>query len=262
MAGLWSQMKTWFVFHLLFSFIFIASGCIVSVLMLILWITVWPFNQTLYRKLVVHLAYTVWCQFTVLGQWWSASDCVIYLDKPEDYHKIGKEHTIVIMNHKYDIDWLMAWIISERLGMLGGTKIFGKSSLRFVPIIGWLWMFTESIFLKRQWDKDKSIITRDLQGLCSYPDDYWVTLLLFPEGTRFTNAKHKDSMEVAKAKGMPVLKHHLLPRTKGFVQSMHGVRGKFDSILDMTSAFSSHGAYPTLMNVLQGRPVYGNFFVR
>ena len=55
-------------------------------------------------------------------------------------------------------------------------------------------------------------------------------LLLFCEGTRFTEAKHQLSMEVAKQKGLPLLHHHLLPRTKGFIQSMHGLKGKGTSL--------------------------------
>jgi len=51
-------------------------------------------------------------------------------------------------------------------------------------------------------------------------------LLLFCEGTRFTEAKHAASMEVARQKGLPLLKHHLLPRTKGFVHSVNGLKGK------------------------------------
>ena len=41
-------------------------------------------------------------------------------------------------------------------------------------------------------------------------------ILNFCEGTRFTDEKHAASMEIAKSKGLPLLKHHLLPRTKGF----------------------------------------------
>ena len=37
----------------------------------------------------------------------------------EDQKLVGKEHVLVMMNHKYDIDWLMAWILAERFGMLG-----------------------------------------------------------------------------------------------------------------------------------------------
>jgi len=59
---------------------------------------------------------------------------------------------------------------------LKGTKIYGKSSLKLVPLIGWEWMFTESIFLRRDWDQDKQIISRDLKYIRDYPDNYWVTV--------------------------------------------------------------------------------------
>jgi len=59
---------------------------------------------------------------------------------------------------------------------LQGTKIYGKLSLKCVPLIGWAWMFTESIFLRRDWDKDRQIIARDLKYIRDYPDGYWVTV--------------------------------------------------------------------------------------
>lgn len=49
--------------------------------------------------------------------------------------------------------------------------------------------------------------------------------LLYCEGTRFTEKKHRVSMEVAAAKGLPVLKYHLLPRTKGFTTAVQCLRG-------------------------------------
>lgn len=44
--------------------------------------------------------------------------------------------------------------------------------------------------------------------------------LLYCEGTRFTEKKHQISMQVAQSKGLPVLKYHLLPRTKGFTTTL------------------------------------------
>lgn len=41
-------------------------------------------------------------------------------------------------------------------------------------------------------------------------------LLLYPEGTRFTKKKHEAAVEFARSKNLPVLKHLLQPRTKGF----------------------------------------------
>jgi lysophosphatidic acid acyltransferase/lysophosphatidylinositol acyltransferase len=39
---------------------------------------------------------------------------------------------------------------------------------------------------------------------------------MFCEGTRYTEEKHIASLEFAKSKGLVELKHHLLPRTRGF----------------------------------------------
>jgi len=49
---------------------------------------------------------------------------------------------------------------------------------------------------------------------------------MFCEGTRFTSIKHKESMIVAREKGLPELKHHLLPRTKGFSLLAKGAPGR------------------------------------
>ena len=50
-------------------------------------------------------------------------------------------------------------------------------------------------------------------------------LCLFAEGTRFTPEKHEVSKEFARSRGLPVLKHHLIPRTKGFNFIMKHMEG-------------------------------------
>lgn len=49
--------------------------------------------------------------------------------------------------------------------------------------------------------------------------------LLYCEGTRFTETKHQISMQVAESKGLPKLKYHLLPRTKGFTTTLQCLKG-------------------------------------
>ncbi|GFO33373.1 1-acyl-sn-glycerol-3-phosphate acyltransferase 3 [Plakobranchus ocellatus] len=255
--GIIGQIKTLLPVQLLISYIFIGSGLVVTFLMLCSCI-IWPFNKHLYRKINVNLAYAHWSQFTFLGQWWSRMKVILYISD-EDVKYIGKEHNMTMMNHKYDIDWLAAWIIAERFGLLGNTKIYGKQVLKYVPLIGWAWYFTESIFLKRQWEHDKRIIQKDLQQACDYPEGYYVTLLLFPEGTRYTKKKHEASLEVCRAKGYPELKHVLLPRPKGFIVSMHGLKGHFKVIINCTVAFERKGLAPTLKNVLHGKQLVAHF---
>ena len=57
---------------------------------------------------------------------------------------------------------------------LKGSKIIGKSSLKLIPLIGWCWMYTESIFIKRKWDSDKKTLVKDLdQVLVNYPEGHY-----------------------------------------------------------------------------------------
>ena len=51
-------------------------------------------------------------------------------------------------------------------------------------------------------------------------------ILMFCEGTRFTKSKHEASMVVAREKNLIELKHHLLPRTKGFSLLAKGAAGR------------------------------------
>jgi lysophosphatidic acid acyltransferase/lysophosphatidylinositol acyltransferase len=46
------------------------------------------------------------------------------------------------------------------------------------------------------------------------------------EGTRFTEAKRIESMKYAREKGLPELKYHLLPRSRGLTMILQGAKGK------------------------------------
>jgi lysophosphatidic acid acyltransferase/lysophosphatidylinositol acyltransferase len=67
--------------------------------------------------------------------------------------------------------------------------------------------------------------------------------LLFCEGTRFTKSKHEQSLKIAKEKGLPQLKHHLLPRTKGFSLLARGARQRnffFQNPIEAKKRFCSN----------------------
>lgn len=57
-------------------------------------------------------------------------------------------------------------------------------------------------------------MTKTLHKFLDY--EWPVAFLFCAEGTRFTKDKHNASVEFAKERNLPILKHHLLPRTKGF----------------------------------------------
>jgi len=253
-------VREWFILHLLLVYVFIVSGIIINCIQLLTFLIIRPFSVSAYRQINICLAWFHWSQLTVLAEWWSGTDCQLVVEEGEDLTKIGKEHAIVIMNHKYDIDWLMGWIMADRHGVLGSSKVYAKNSLKYVPLVGTTWWFTESIFLKRNYDSDKRTMEKSHAALQTYPSPFW--MLLFCEGTRFTDTKHQLSMEVARKKGLPELKHHLLPRPKGFCMALNGFKEKIDYIYDVTVCVPSGGTAPTLKNILYGRRCYAEMLVR
>lgn len=88
-------------------------------------------------------------------------------------------------------------------------------------------------------------------------------LLLFPEGTRFTPKKHEISLEFARKNNLPALKHHLLPRTKGFVASLPSMKGRVPAIYDTLIVFrESDPVAPTMTNLLFGKNVIAHLYIK
>jgi len=88
-------------------------------------------------------------------------------------------------------------------------------------------------------------------------------LLLYPEGTRFTPKNLETSQKFATEKGLPVLKYHLTPRTKGFTASIPHMRDKTVAIYDIQIAFKpSDPVKPTMRNLLWGKPLEGHMYAK
>ncbi|KAA0190417.1 hypothetical protein HAZT_HAZT008713 [Hyalella azteca] len=178
----------------------------INAVQFILYFTIRPFNKSLYRNINYYLMYSIMAQILFLAEWWSGSEVRVYTD-PEDRKLWGREHSLIIMNHTYEVDWLMGWMVADRCGVLG--------------------------------------------------------MLLFAEGTRFTQQKHQASMEFARERGLQQLKRHLIPRTRGFIQCAQSLQGHFPVIYDVTVGFNTkEGAEPTVLNMLQGRRVVGEMYIR
>lgn len=87
--------------------------------------------------------------------------------------------------------------------------------------------------------------------------------MLFPEGTRFTEKKHKASLEFAKEHNLPELVYHLLPRTRGFVASLPSMKGKVPAIYNCELVFKEDDPVrPTMTNLLFGRPVTAHMYFK
>lgn len=240
------------------TIVFLFSGLFLNFLQLVLYLTLYKTNRRLYRKINYYLIYFSWIQILSVYEWRSNSSVKMY-GSEESLQKFGKEHCIVVMNHKYDIDWLVCWFVTNHLRMMGNSKTCAKKQLRNVPVIGWGWVFAEMIFLERNWDKDKITLPEKLDNIAEYEDP--IILLYFCEGTRFTPEKHKASMEFAKARNLPLLQHHLTPRTSGFNFTAKHLKNKIPAVYNIQLGFPESEKKATFGNLLRGYSFTADLYV-
>ncbi|XP_004513649.1 1-acyl-sn-glycerol-3-phosphate acyltransferase 2-like [Cicer arietinum] len=233
------------------SILFFASGLIVNLIQAICYVIVRPVSKNLHRRINRLVAELLWLELVWIIDWWAGVQIQVFTD-PETFRLMGKEHALVISNHKSDIDWLVGWILAERSGCLGSTLAVMKKSSKFLPVIGWSMWFSEYLFLERNWAKDESTLKSGLQQLRDFPLPFW--LALFVEGTRFTQAKLLAAQEYATSTGLPVPRNVLIPRTKGFVSAVSHMRSFVPAIYDVTVAIPKSSPAPTMLRLFRGQP--------
>jgi lysophosphatidic acid acyltransferase/lysophosphatidylinositol acyltransferase len=109
---IYNEIKSMFITVCFLSYVFLVSGLIINFLQLCSCV-IWPFNKELYRKVNCYLALAIWSreyfksilrtgllilfflEFTFFSQWWSNSDCVLYIN-PDDIAKVHSEHSIIM----------------------------------------------------------------------------------------------------------------------------------------------------------------------
>ncbi|KAM0912004.1 hypothetical protein ACQ4PT_013085 [Festuca glaucescens] len=230
--------------------LFLLSGLVVNTVQAVLFLTIRPISKRLYRQINVFLAELLWLQLIWLVDWWAGVKVQLYGD-PETFKLMGKEHALLISNHRSDIDWLVGWILAQRSGCLGSAIAIMKKSSKFLPVIGWSMWFAEYLFLERSWAKDEKTLKSGLQRLKDFPRSFW--LALFVEGTRFTPAKLLAAQEYAVSQGLTAPRNVLIPRTKGFVSAVSIMRDFVPAIYDTTVIIPEESPKPTMLRILQGQ---------
>ncbi len=150
------------------------------------------------------LSNTWWEIFCFILEVWGDIPFVIYGDAIRD----NRENAIMIGNHcAGSLDFASGVCFTARAKGIGTGRMMTmmKSSLQFVPTVGWTHVLQGSLFLKRNWESDQKGLTRKLNSMedGTFPRPFWVGL--YPEGTRITPNKWKESIKFAESKGLPVL---------------------------------------------------------
>eukprot|EP00271_Cylindrocystis_brebissonii_P008052 TRINITY_DN2207_c0_g3_i1.p1 TRINITY_DN2207_c0_g3~~TRINITY_DN2207_c0_g3_i1.p1 ORF type:complete len:395 (+),score=46.76 TRINITY_DN2207_c0_g3_i1:421-1605(+) len=240
-----------FIAVLFVGVVFLVSGLIVNLFQLLNCLFILPFSRKLYRLVNSALLELFWGQLVWLCDWWGLLEIRLYTEK-STFELMGKEHALLLANHRSDVDWVVGWCLAQRAGCLGGTRALMKRTVQFLPVIGWSMWFSEYIFLDRNWEKDRIKLERSFTRLHDFPRALWVAI--FPEGTRFTPAKLQVAQDFAAQAGLHVPQNTLVPRTKGFVATVRGLRSFVPAIYNMTAVVPAGVANPTFADLLQRKP--------
>ncbi|PIK54697.1 putative 1-acyl-sn-glycerol-3-phosphate acyltransferase delta [Apostichopus japonicus] len=189
---------------------------------------------------------------------YSGSHIYIHCDD-KFFTAMNKQHGLLVMNHTFELDWLATWCVADRYGQLFSAKCFMKNELKYVPLVGWSFYLLEMPFLKRDFVKDREQLVEGVKLLADFPMP--AKMLMFCEGTRFTPEKYEKSKAFAEKKGLPILKHHLTPRTKGFCMAVEGLKGRVPVIMDATVACQKNDS-ATVYDLLLGKRVTYHAFVK
>ncbi|KAK9921829.1 hypothetical protein M0R45_030325 [Rubus argutus] len=243
--------------------LFFLSGLFVNLIQAICFVLLRPVSKNMYRRINRVVAELLWLELVWIIDWWAGVKIKIYTD-PETFRLMGKEHALVVSNHRSDIDWLVDGFLAQRSVCIvreeEGFLILRDSilevklniALDIEEVIGWSMWFSEYLFLERSWAKDESTIKSGIQRLKDFPQPFW--LALFVEGTRFTQAKLLAAQEYAASTGLPVPRNVLIPRTKGFVSAVSHMRSFVPAIYDVTVAIPKSSPAPTMLRLFEGRP--------
>lgn len=258
MASSWKEFT---FLHVLLFISFLVSGLLVNCLQLVLFVLLVKIggDRRLFRSLNYYLVYIIYSQLLFLADWWSGAE-LTYHCEPEVLASLGKENAVILMNHHYELDWLYGWMVGDRAGVLGNCRVYVKKMISWVPVLGWAWGLSDTIFLERDWARDQQTLRRGLEQLQDYPSPVWV--LLFPEGTRYTRAKYEAGRQFSESRGLPVYQHCLVPRSKGFAFTVANIQEEsIPWVYDVTLACSP--APPaTLTSALLGRPTRAHMYIR
>lgn len=216
----------------IFSVIVFAPLLAINVLQMIS--IVWkPFSLRAFRRYNTFWAYVYWTYVALISQRIGRLSVEYSGDRlPSD------ENALVIANHQSAVDTVIQLMVGHRFGRIGDMKFFVKDVLKWVPGPGWGMVFLECIFMKRNWNEDRDRVVKQLQRFHSDRVPIWVNI--YPEGTRRKPSKVAEAQAFARKAGQPPPQNVLIPRVRGFLATLEGLRGHLDAIYDLTIAYPDH----------------------
>lgn len=185
---------------------------------------------------------------------WSIFSCIFRVTTSISFPDTLKPHEnyLVISNHIGSFDFMIMNELAIPKGMLSNLKYLIKDAAIYIPVFGVGMKMSGFLYLKRNIEKDEERIVKYCDFIRRTNIPLW--LIVYPEGSRFSEEKKIKSQEFCKKRNLPVLKNVLFPRTGGFRLLAQNFRGsQIKKVVDLTIFFDSpSGKVPSLLDFLIG----------
>jgi len=163
---------------------------------------------------------------------WLMRNCTtVQINYAEDSGLDPEGHYLVLSNHQSWVDIIvLQGVFNHRIPFM---RFFLKQQLIWVPLLGLAWWALDFPFMKRhsksQIQKRPELAGQDIAATRKACEKFLgkpVSIMIFPEGTRFTQAKH--------AKQQSPFPHLLKPKSGGMAYALDAMGRGLHAILDVT----------------------------
>jgi len=162
-------------------------------------------------------------------------------------------------------------VVSLQQASTGQLRFILKDTIQYIPLYGHYLYQHGCLYVNRgNFKADKMLKGLDYLKKKNTKIPSWV--VIFPEGT-FFHANFKDTIEVSRKRAidnkLPVLEHHLTPKSRGMYLVLKELRGYIDAVYDITLVYGGsvgengqRTRAPGIRDFLLGKCPYVNFHCR
>jgi lysocardiolipin and lysophospholipid acyltransferase len=157
-----------------------------------------------------------------------------------DAEVLNDRGTLMLSNHRCRVDWMYSgFCYNSALNSNGQLRFVLKSSIRGVPIFGWIMSCMMYLFVTRK-DRNEDLdnmgkVTKYLLHSGGRPN-----IFLFPEGTDLTESSLIKAHDHAKSHNLPVMNYVLVPKVSGVERVLNELRGHGGAVHDITVAYKDY----------------------
>lgn len=163
---------------------------------------------------------------------------------------------IVISNHVSTIDFLIILGYLSKFNINSYNFVL-KNQITYIPGMGLLAYICPDIKLSRNWEQDKNNISYQLDDIINSNNKGKSIILIFPEGTRFSQEKLTLAQEFSSNNNLPIFNKLLVPKTKGINLIINHLKqkNKLGRIWDCSLIIQKFYGQSAYLADLFGKPV-------